>query len=61
MLQVKFATKNIDSNDPDHKLVTDRSEEFASFTRAMDFIRSLRARISPKEVLLGNPEIAEVS
>lgn len=57
MHTVKFVTKIVEAGDPDDRLLTDRSEDFLNFTTAMAFIRSLRSRLSKREVLVGNPEL----
>jgi hypothetical protein len=57
MHRVKFLVKNTDASDPEYRLISDRQEKFASFTRAMEFVRNIRARLSTGEALVGQPEI----
>ncbi len=57
MHRVKFATKNVSVGDPEYRLITDRSEDFANFQAAMEFIRRIRAKFQGKEVLFGDPEL----
>lgn len=59
MHRVNFVVKNVDSSDPEYRLISDRQEKFATFTRAMEFVRGIRARLSAREVLVGQPEIEE--
>lgn len=58
--KVVFTTKNMDEGDPEFKFINDRSKKFASFNAAMSFVRNLKARLSGKEILIGNPLIEEV-
>lgn len=60
MLSVKFATKVVATDDPDYRLVSDREEKFATFSRAMEFVRNLKRNIPSNQVLLGNPQIEEI-
>ena len=60
-MSVKFATKVVATDDPDYQLLTDREEKFANFSRAMEFIRSLKRTMPAREVLIGNPQIEEVA
>jgi hypothetical protein len=57
MHKVRFSTKNIQENDPNYRLIMDRTEIFHSFRSAVDFVHSLRYHLSSREVLLGKPEI----
>lgn len=57
MHRVNFVTKNVEENHPDYKLITDRSADFTNFQQAMTFIRSIKSRLSLREVLIGYPEV----
>lgn len=57
MHRVKFLVKNVEENHPEYKLVTDRTADFNNFSSAMDFIRTLRQKLTAKEVLIGQPVV----
>jgi hypothetical protein len=57
MHRVKFVTKIVEAGDPEYRLLKDRTEQFASFSKAMEFVRSIRNRYTGREVLVGFPEV----
>ncbi len=57
MHRVKYVTKNVEATDPNYRLITDRTESFSNFTNAMEFVRSLRHRLTGKEELIGLPTV----
>ncbi len=57
MHKVKFNIKNIEAQNE----LKERSVDFNSFASAVEYVRTLHARLPRQEVLLGAPVISEVA